>query len=316
MSSRRSTTRIRWGPFPRTEVSSVPVMTTEVILTGTGIPNPAPGRAGAGTLVRCGATALQFDAGRGTVMRLTEAGLQAFEVTALLLTHVHSDHLEGAPDLAMTRWIYDQFVHCGPLVVVAPSGPPARFVERMLEPFEDDIALRVGHVQDDPPSVDLRPFEAGSEPREVWRATDGSIRVSAVLVHHEPVQPAVAYRVDTPDGGVVISGDTRCCDEVEALSVGAEVLVHEACRKRALAGSVAGTPLEAVFSYHADSVALGALAERAGVAHLMLTHLIPQPANDAEAAAYEGDVREGGYRGVVTVGTDLAHVAFGRPAAA
>jgi ribonuclease Z len=286
-------------------------MTTEVILTGTGIPNPAPRRAGAGTLVRCGATALQFDAGRGTVMRLAEAGVQALDVTALLLTHVHSDHLESVPDLAMTRWIYDQFVHCGPLVVVAPAGPPARFVERMLDPFEDDIALRVGHVQEDPPSVDLRAFEADRQPLEVWRSADGSIRVSAVLVHHEPVEPAVAYRVETPDGVVVISGDTRTCDEVEALSAGADVLVHEACRASALAGSVTGTPLEAVFRYHADSVAVGSLAERAGVGHLMLTHLIPQPANDEDAAAYEADVRAGGYRGTVTVGTDLASATFG-----
>jgi ribonuclease Z len=281
-------------------------MTTEVILTGTGIPNPAPGRAGAGTLVRCGATVLQFDAGRGTVMRLADAGLHPFDVTALLLTHVHSDHVEGVPDLAMTRWIEDQFFHCGPLVVVAPAGPPARFVERMFDPFEDDIALRVGHVQDDPPSVDLRPFEAAAEPVEVWRTADGSVRVSAVLVHHEPVEPAVAYRVETPDGAVVISGDTRACDEVEALSAGADVLVHEACRASALAGSVAGTPLEAVFSYHADSIAVGTLAERAGVGHLMLTHLIPQPASDEDGAAYEADVRAGGYRGTVTVGTDLA----------
>jgi ribonuclease Z len=290
-------------------------MTTEVILTGTGIPNPAPGRAGAGTLVRCGETVLQFDAGRGTVMRLAEAGVQAFDVTALLLTHVHSDHVESVADLAMTRWIFDQFFHRGPLVVVAPAGPPARFVERMFDPFEDDIALRVGHVQEDPPAVDLRAFEAAPEPREVWRSADGSVRVSAVLVHHEPVEPAVAYRVESPDGVVVISGDTRACEEVEALSAGADVLVHEACRASALAESVAGTPLEAVFSYHADSVAVGALAERAGVGHLMLTHLIPQPANDEDSAAYEADVRAGGYRGIVTIGTDLARATLDGAAA-
>ena len=67
-------------------------MTTEVILTGTGVPYPAPGRAGAGTFVRSESVALQFDAGRGTVMRLTEAGARLSELEALFVTHVHSDH--------------------------------------------------------------------------------------------------------------------------------------------------------------------------------------------------------------------------------
>src|SRR4029078_8575387 len=133
-------------------------MTTEVMLTGTGVPHPRPGRAGAGVLVRHDDVALQFDAGRAPVIRLMEAGTPPHALTAVFLTHVHSDHLVGLPDLAMTRWIQQQLARTGPFVAVAPEGLVARFVRRMLEPYDDDLALRVEHVGAAPIEVDLRTF--------------------------------------------------------------------------------------------------------------------------------------------------------------
>jgi len=283
-------------------------MTTEVILTGTGVPIPAAGRAGAGTLVRCGDVALQFDAGRATVLRLVEAGVPPHALTALFVTHVHSDHLVGLPDVAMTRWLQESLVDAGPLVVVTPEGAAARFVRRMLEPFDEDIALRIEHVDASPIEVDLRTFPVPTTPEVVWTSADGLVRVLAVAVHHEPIPEAVAYRVETPDGVVVISGDTRVCAEVEDLSAGADIVVHEACRTTALADAIAGTRFETIFSYHADTVPLGAMAERAGVPHLVLTHLIPPPDSAEQVEAFAQDVRDGGYRGVVTVGEDLFRV--------
>jgi ribonuclease Z len=283
-------------------------MTTEVILTGTGVPHPRPGRAGAGLLVRHGDVALQFDAGRSTVMRLMEAGTPPHALTAVFLTHIHSDHVVGLPDLAMTRWIQQQLVRSGPLVVVAPEGMAARFVRRMLEPYDDDLALRVEHVGAAPIEVTLLPFEVPTAPTVVWTSDDGAVRVLGVAVHHEPVPEAVAYRIETPDGAVVVSGDTRVCAEVEGLSVGADVLVHEACRTSAMAPLIAGTVFETIFSYHADTVELGAMAARAGVPHVVLTHLIPPPDASGDADTFVQDLRDGGYDGRVTVGEDLATV--------
>lgn len=288
-------------------------MTTEVILTGTGVPHPRPGRAGAGTLVRYGDVSLQFDAGRATVLRLMEAGGSPHLLTALFVTHVHSDHVVDLADVAMTRWVQQQLVTTGPLVVLAPEGGSARFVRRMLEPYDDDLALRVAHVGAEPIQVDLRPFPVPASPEVVWRTADGAVRVLAVAVHHEPVPDAVAYRVETPDGAVVISGDTRVCQEVEDLATGADVLVHEACRATALAPLIAGTTFETIFSYHADTVALGVMAERSGVPHVVLTHLIPPPDTPADAAAFAQDLRDGGYRGEITVGEDLTSVTLGAP---
>jgi ribonuclease Z len=283
-------------------------MTTEVILTGTGVPHPRPNTAGAGTLVRHGDLALQFDAGRSTVMRLMDAGTPPYALTTLFVTHVHSDHIVGLPDVAMTRWIQQQLAQTGPLSVVAPEGVAARFVRRMLEPFEDDLALRVEHVGAAPIELDLRTFVVPAAPAPVWTSDDESTRVLAVGVHHEPVPEAVAYRVETPDAVVVISGDTRVCDEVERLTVGADVLVHEACRNSAVAPLIAGTVFETIFSYHADTIELGAMAARTAVPHVVLTHLIPPPESPADAEAFAHDLRAGGYEGRITVGEDLTMI--------
>jgi len=285
-------------------------VTTDVILTGTGVPHPRPGRAGAGVLVRHGDVALQFDAGRATVTRLTEAGTPPHALSAVFLTHVHSDHVVGLPDVAMTRWIQQQLGRTGPLVVVAPEGMAARFVRRMLEPYDDDLALRTEHVGAPPIEVTLRSFDVPTSPELVWTSDDGGVRVLAVAVHHEPVPEAVAYRVETRDAVVVISGDTRVCTEVEQLTVGADVLVHEACRMSAMAELIAGTVYETIFSYHADTVELGAMAARVGVPHVVLTHLIPPPDSPPDAEKFAGDLRAGGYGGRVTVGEDLTRISL------
>ena len=283
-------------------------MDTEIILTGVGVPHPRPGTAGAGALVRHGDVAVQFDAGRSTVMRLMDAGTPPHALTALFLTHVHSDHVVGLPDVAMTRWIQQQLVPSGPLVIVAPEGLAARFVRRMLEPFDDDLELRRHHVGADPIEVDLRTFATSTSPTVVWTSGDGSVRVLAVAVHHEPVPEAVAYRIETPNAVVVISGDTRVCAEVEHLATGAAVLVHEACRTAAMTPLIAGTVFETIFSYHADTVELGAMAARAGVPHVVLTHLIPPPESSDDADVFVQDLRAGGYEGRITVGEDLTTV--------
>jgi ribonuclease Z len=137
------------------------------------------------------------------------------------------------------------------------------------------------------------------------------VAVDAVGGHHEPVPEAVAYRVRTPAGVVVISGDTRVCDEVRDLAAGADVLVHEACRTSAMADLIAGTPFETIFDYHADTVALGALAADACVGHLALTHLIPPPVDPAGEQAFSDDIRDGGYTGPLTVGRDLSTIEIG-----
>src|SRR5688500_8369336 len=107
----------------------------EVILTGTGTPRLFPGRAGAGVLVRYGDIELQFDAGRGTGLRLAEARTGPGRLNAIFLTHHHSDHMVDLADLVMTAWINFQT----PPVIVVPEGPAARFARGLLDPWAEEL---------------------------------------------------------------------------------------------------------------------------------------------------------------------------------
>jgi ribonuclease Z len=171
----------------------------------------------------------------------------------------------------------------------------------MLDPWEEDIEVRRQHTgRRTRPSIDLTAFDVEACPQVVWE--QGDVRVLSQRVHHEPVVPSVAYRVETPAGTVVISGDTRVCQEIEDFGRGADLLVHEALRAE-LIRQRAG--YSAIMDYHADSIELGGLAARAGVPAVLLYHLIPGPLDTAGMAAYEDDLRRGGYKGEVVVGKDL-----------
>jgi ribonuclease Z len=284
---------------------------TTVTLTGTGVPHAVPGRAGAGVLVRYKDISLQFDAGRGTVLRMIEAGLTPNNLTALFVTHYHSDHVMDIPDVVLTRWVEQVMHKTGPLHIITPKGSALRYVERMMDAFDDDIHVRQEHTSADELRTEITSFEATFTEQQVWVSSNGEVVVDAVAVHHEPVLDAVAYRVTTPDGSVVISGDTRVCAEVFELAKNSDVLVHEACRAQAMAEAIKGTQIENIFDYHADSVVLGDFAQRYGIKHLLLTHLIPSPNTPEQAADFESDVRKGGYTGTVTVGEDLTTIVIG-----
>jgi len=122
----------------------------------------------------------------GTVLRLVDAGLDKAHLAAIFVTHVHSDHVVDLADVAMTRWVLQQLVTTGPLEIVVPRGAPERFVERMLEPFAEDLALRMVHVQPQPPEIRVNSFDLPSNPTLVWTSADGSVTVDAVGWFHRP----------------------------------------------------------------------------------------------------------------------------------
>ena len=281
-------------------------MTTTVTITGTGSPPVVPGRAGAGVLVEYEGMALQFDAGRATALRIAEAGSHPARLDGLFLTHHHSDHLTGVVDVVFCAWLNRP--NSENLTCIAPNGPCIRFLERMLEPYEDDLAVRVHHSGRAYPAPVIVGFDARAEPSVVWQ--QGDVRVLARTVHHHPVDPAVAYRVETPDGVAVVSGDTRVCDEVEDFARGCDVLVHEVFRVEAFVERSQDPTARTIGDYHSDTVALGAMAKRADPGVLMLTHLVPAPRTDEEKLKFEEEVRQGGYDGSLMVCDDLDAVEF------
>jgi ribonuclease Z len=283
-------------------------MTTTAIITGSGCPIPDAHRAGPGVLVRSDGLDLQFDAGRSTVQRLAGAGLWPVDLDAVFVTHHHSDHLTGMQDLVLTRWVMRRDQQIPTLPIVAPNGPATVFLNGMLACWRDDIDVRKQHARrTDDPDIDVVGFDVPTSPAEVWRR--GDIVVSAGRVRHEPVHPAVGYRVDTPDGSIAISGDTVVCDEMAELAAGVDVLVYEAMRFSIIERLPEHRRF--VLDYHADARLIGAQARDLGVPTLVLTHLIPPPETAEQRDGFVAEVRAAGFEGELVVADDLDAVTLG-----
>jgi ribonuclease Z len=239
------------------------------------------------------------------VQRLAAAGVWIPDLTAFFATHHHSDHLTALQDVVLTAWVMDRNLDNRALPIVVPAGPCEAFANRMLDAWDHDLAVRMEHAgRTVPPQYEVVAFDLPDHPTEVW--SGGDVRVLAGQVRHEPVHPAVGYRVETPEGSVAITGDTLVCDEVAELAEGCDVLVYEAMRFEL----VERRPphLQFILDYHADTRLIGRQAADLGVATLVLTHLIPPPHTDDDKRAFADDIRAGGFEGELIVADDLDRV--------
>jgi ribonuclease Z len=198
----------------------------EVTLLGTRSPIPDPLRAGPSTLVRAGGQLFLVDRGRGVLQRATAVGVGASSLTALLLTHLHSDHIADLGDLLITRWVTTFASQHTPLPIIGPPGT-AKVVENMLAAFGPDIGYRIAHHADlaEPPAVEVREHTEGV----VWDRDGVQIRVAAT--DHRPVAPTIGFRVEYQGASVVLAGDTVPCESLDSLAAGAGALVHNVIRK-------------------------------------------------------------------------------------
>lgn len=271
---------------------------TEVVLLGTGMPRPNPAASGPATAVVAGDQVLLFDAGRAVLEQLAAARLPITGPTAAFITHLHSDHTVGLPDLILTSWVMQRH-RAMPIY-----GPPgiADMVEHILQAWAIDIKVRTEGLERETP---------GGERVAVREAGPGvihdsaGVRVTAFRVPHGNFPDAMGYRVETPDRVIVISGDTAPSEEVERQATGADVLVHEVYSAAHVVPEArpGGDDWPAYMrAFHTSDVELGGIAQRAGVKLLVLTHVIRGGATDEELIA---GVRRGGYTGRVVVGKDL-----------
>lgn len=242
----------------------------EVTLLGTGSPIPDARRAGPSTLVRAGGQTFLIDAGRGVQQRLTAAGAGANALTALLLTHFHSDHIADLGDLLITRWVTTFTPNPTPLPIIGPPGT-AEVVDATLKAFGRDIGYRIAHHADltEPPPVEVHEHTDGL----VWDRDGVQIRVAPT--DHRPVEPSIGFRIEH-DGGssVVLAGDTVPCESLDKLASGAGALVHTVIRKD-LIEAMPMQRIRDICDYHSSVEEAAATAARAGVGILILTHYVP-----------------------------------------
>jgi len=192
----------------------------KVTLLGTGTPQPIMERFGASILVQAGSESLLFDAGRGCLQRLRQINVSYDKIDALFLTHLHSDHITGLPDLWLTGWLVSK--RAVPLDVFGPTGT-REMLNYLQKAFAFDIKMR---VEDDKRSEDGSKFVVAEIQQGVVYEKNG-VKVTAFLVDHYPVVPAFGYRIDYSGHTVVLSGDTRYSENLISFAKGADLLIHE-----------------------------------------------------------------------------------------
>ncbi|UHJ58428.1 ribonuclease Z [Mycolicibacterium fortuitum] len=203
-------------------------------------------------------------------------GSGANQVSALLLTHLHSDHIADLGDVIITRWVSTFDPGAAPLQIIGPPGT-AEVVDATLRAFGHDIGYRIAHHADltAPPPVEVHEHTTGT----VWDHGDVQIRIAPT--DHRPVTPTIAFRIEHAGASVVLAGDTVPCESLDALAAGAGALVHTVIRKD-LIEQLAQQRIRDICDYHSSVQEAAATAARAGVGILVLTHYVPAIAPGTE----------------------------------
>ena len=313
-------------------------------------PGAAAARSGIGTALVVGKAVYLVDAGQGTGRQLARAGLPLDRVRALFLTHLHSDHVADLVPLLLFGLFERRDPAAPPIEVhgpgprgglpplsphaterpepVAPANPTPGTVEmvdllcaahatdlndRVFDSLTRQPADQVAvHDIALPPGTGFAPdtrVAPPMEPFEVYR--DDDVVVTAILVEHPPTAPAFAFRFDTAEGSVTISGDTAPCSNLVRLARDTDLLLHEAIDLAAMGRRYADTAMRrATMAHHGRAHTTGRqageLATRAGARALALHHLVP---GDAPASAFSAAAAET-FRGPVLVPDDLDVIAL------
>ena len=269
----------------------------QLTLLGTGCPAVHADRYGPAQIMRQGDTMLLVDCGSGVTQRMAQAGISGRDIDAVLLTHMHSDHIVDLFQLVISSW------HQGRDRPQRVFGPPGtyRYVDGLVSLWQTEMEQRIAHERR-PSALALQTEVTEINPGETMEF--GAMRLRAVEVDHKPVRHAYGYVFETDEAKLVISGDTRPCDALTEAARGADLLLHEVFVHREMQpieGRRTAETIERVASYHTLSSDVGKVAARAGAKWLALTHFVP-PDCDTEALLEEITAD---FDGPVTIGADL-----------
>lgn len=279
--------------------------TTQVVMLGTGTPRPDPDRFGPATAIVVNNTPYLVDFGVGVIRRAAAAydkGVTAFgagvvNLATAFLTHLHSDHTMGYPDLIFTPWLMGRRA---PLQVYGPKGLRG-MTDHILKAWHVDLDVRTigGHAR---PAcrVDSHEIEAGC----IY--ADSNVTVTAFPAHHGDRLEAFGFRFDTPDRSIVVSGDTSPTQALLEHSKGCDTLIHESY---AMAGADTMSTQWQEFrrSHHTSSRQLAAIANEVRPRLLVIYHYSSAPGGPmafASADVLLDELRQG-YKGHVLLSRDL-----------
>lgn len=280
--------------------------TTRLILLGTaGGPTPKKSGAAPAQVILVNDVPYVIDCGNGVARQLVLAGVHLPALRYIFLTHQHSDHNADYGNLFWLAWASGLQTR-----VDAWGPPPLEMMTRVfLELNAYDIQTRIADEGRVPLAPLIHPHEL-TQPGTVMQ--DDDVKVTAALVTHPAVAPAFAFRFDTPDRSIVISGDTAKSDNLVRLARGADVLVHEAMYLPALDRLVANNPdapalRKHLLASHTAAEDCGRVAEAAGVKTLVLSHRVPSDDPEVTDRMWV-DAARTHFHGTVILGKDLMEV--------
>jgi len=299
------------APAGEQEPAERPRSRTQVVLLGTGNPPADPDRSGPATAIVVNDTAYLVDFGAGVVRRAKAAavdrGISALEPTKLrvvFVTHLHSDHTVGYPDLILTPWVLGRRV---PLEVYGPAGIE-EMTTHIFEAYSADFESRSRQYEEHLYTVGSHPEGHRVNAHEIKAGIiykDADVTVTAFPTKH--TMESYGYRFDTPDRSIVISGDTNPAQATIDACNGCDVLIHEVLTHEWLAKR----PDFAAYAarYHTTTTQLAELARQARPRLLILYHasIAWRPPVDTERSSPGELLREvtTRYSGEVVVGRDL-----------
>jgi ribonuclease Z len=273
---------------------AVSAQNLRVTLLGTGSPQPRMDRFGPSILVEAGEKKLLFDCGRGATQRIEQIKIPFTEIDALFLTHLHSDHIVGIPDLWLTGWARGRKM---PLRVWGPAGTK-EMMSHLEEAYKFDIQIR--QADDRLPSWGVAVAAKDIEQGVVY--DDAGIKVTAFSVDHGLVKPALGYRIDFAGHSLVLSGDTRYSENLIRFSQGADVLIHEVIDPEAFRArnpSISVERFNAIVGHHTTAEQAGTIFARVKPKLAVYSHIVPGDSTNLVPLTRKT------YSGPLEVGEDL-----------
>jgi ribonuclease Z len=280
-----------------------------VTLLGTGTPVPRPDRFGPSTLVEAGGQTLLVDAGRGATMRLYQLGVPMGRIDVLFLTHYHSDHTSGVPDLWLTGWLSSHYARrTKPMRVIGPVGAKV-LMEKLAEAYAADIKIR---LEDEklPPTGIATIVEEFDRDGVVYEA--GGVKVIAFEVDHgDVIKPCYGYRFEYQGRSAVLSSDTRYNRNVIEHGRGADLLVHEVAMARPELMSEAY--VQRIIAHHTTPREAGMVFAQTRPKLAAYTHLVFVASEKVRPPTVDDLVAEtrATYDGPLQVGEDLMQFEIG-----
>jgi ribonuclease Z len=282
-----------------------------ITLLGTGSPTPSMKRFGPAILVQAGKETLLIDCGRGATQRLFQIGVRLGSVDALFLTHLHSDHTVGIPDLWLMGWLEASYAQRrGPFRVFGPAGTRS-LMENLERAYEWDIRTRIADqdLKRENVVVQATDFTEGA----VYERN--GVKVTALEVNHGPlIKPAFGFRVDYDGRSAVFSGDTKFNENLIRHASGADLLIHEvgAARAELLKNPV----FQVIIAHHTTPEEAGVVFSRVKPKLAVYSHFVlsstPQipPVTEKELV----EMTRKTYSGPLLIGEDLMSFRIGHSA--